>query len=140
MATGVLDLLVNLAVEHRPRHGLIVGVERGFGFEFNRGPRGLDLVGSDPSKRLLGRAEATREHHQKHDEDSNVELRPHGRASVKTDSNLPCRCLFWRSDKSRQQGYAVTVLVPPHATPSKRPLGRPAALPCDTSDDRQCPS
>ena len=33
MATGVLDLLVNLAVEHRPRHGLIVGVERGFGFD-----------------------------------------------------------------------------------------------------------
>ena len=63
MATGVLDLLVNLAVEHRPRHGLIVGVERGFAFEFNRGPRGLDLVGSDPSKRPLGRAEATREHH-----------------------------------------------------------------------------
>ena len=53
MAAGGLDLLVGLAVEHRPRHGLTVGVERGFGFEFNRGPRSLDLVGSDPSTRLL---------------------------------------------------------------------------------------
>ncbi len=94
MATGVLDLLVQFAICHRPGHGFIVSIERGFGFEFNRGPRGFDLVGSNPSKRLLGRAEATREHHQEHDEDSNVELRPHGEASVQPDSNLPCLCLI----------------------------------------------
>ena len=89
MATGVLDLLVEFAVEHRPGHGFIVGVERSFGFQINRGPRGFNLVRPNPSKRFLSRAEATGKHHQKHHEDCNVESCPHAQASVQPDSNLP---------------------------------------------------